>query len=87
MKHRNGSFIPVSYFVNGPVEGLDIYQVWMAISTPVSEALTCYTLDSTRNRSLVPNHSISKVLDHLNFIIIILKLNISFTLPIGCLKK
>jgi len=60
VKHKNGSMIPVSYFINGPVEGLDIFQVWMAISTPVSENLTCYTLDSTRNRSLAPNHSIAK---------------------------
>lgn len=31
--HENGSFIPVSYFVNGPLEGMDIYQVWMAIAS------------------------------------------------------
>lgn len=34
--HENGSFIPVSYFINGPVEGTDIYQVWMAIASPVN---------------------------------------------------
>lgn len=31
--HENGSFIPVSYFVKGPLEGMDIYQVWMAIAS------------------------------------------------------
>lgn len=34
--HENGSFIPVSYFVNGPIEGMDIYQVWIAMASPAS---------------------------------------------------
>lgn len=34
--HENGSFIPVSYFLNGPLEGLDIFQVWLAIASPVN---------------------------------------------------
>ena len=87
VKHKNGSMIPVSYFINGPVEGLDIFQVWMAISTPVSENLTCYTLDSTRNRSLAPSHSIAKVCGSFPPFILHFSILTSFTLLTGYFKK
>lgn len=49
--HENGSFIPVSYFVNGPVEGMDIYQVWVAVVTPANNNKSLSELTKTSELS------------------------------------
>ena len=58
--HENGSFIPVTYFVNGPIEGLNIYQIWMSIATPaVPTGKSMFGVSElfSRSRSLAVNQS------------------------------
>lgn len=55
LHHENGSFIPVTYFINGPIEGLGIYQIWMAIATPsvpTSKSMLGVSELMSRSRSL-----------------------------------
>lgn len=54
--HENGSFIPISYFVNGPIEGTEIYQIWMAIASPAIDNKSIYDLTKDSEVSTV-SHS------------------------------
>lgn len=67
--HENGSFIPTSYFVNGPLEGTDIYQVWMAIASSVNSGksvMGASELSKSRNFSVIqPERDASKSECHL----------------------
>ncbi|XP_046651187.1 PAS domain-containing serine/threonine-protein kinase-like [Daphnia pulicaria] len=65
--HENGSFIPVSYFVNGPIDGTDIYQVWMAIASSVSNCKSTLDASELSSRNFTANQSereISKSENH-----------------------
>lgn len=53
--HENGSFIPISYFVNGPIEGTEIYQIWMAIATPAVGNKSIYESTKDSEVSTVSN--------------------------------
>ena len=61
VRHQNGTYIPVWYFINDVVGGLDVFQVWMSVSTAPVTGSGSFTLDLSRNRSQA-NQSVAKVM-------------------------
>ena len=71
--HENGSFIPVSYFVKGPIEGMDVYQIWMAISSTSANCKSFLgTSELSKSRNASANQS-EKVYLNTNFVYLPIK--------------